>query len=117
MRLDVFQAKISAEKNMKASGDWEKLSPEAKRLVEKSILDGKRAGLDLPENERMELMALKKALSQVCLEFSKNFNEEKVVLLSFTVIFYTSDRSVPGSGQFYTQRTRGRSGRRDFGLY
>jgi Zn-dependent oligopeptidase len=104
MRLDVFQAKISAEKNMKASGDWEKVSPEAKRLVEKSILDGKRAGLGLAENERMELMDRKKELSQVCLEFSKNYNEEKV-LLSFTMTFAHLSEVFPGSGHFYTQRT------------
>lgn len=68
MRLDVFNAKIAAEKNIKASG--EKLSPEEERLVEKMILDGKRAGLALPEKERTELMALQKEHSQACLEFS-----------------------------------------------
>jgi Zn-dependent oligopeptidase len=60
-----------------ASGQWEKLSAESKRLVEKMILDGKRNGLSLPEKERTELMALQKDLSQTCLEFNKNFNEEK----------------------------------------
>ncbi|KAG6856420.1 hypothetical protein H0H87_004639 [Tephrocybe sp. NHM501043] len=76
MRLDVFNAKIAAEKNLRESGEWEKLSAEEQRLVEKSILDGKRAGLALPEKERTELTALKKELSQACLDFSKNFNEE-----------------------------------------
>ncbi|KAF8895394.1 hypothetical protein BD779DRAFT_1660241 [Infundibulicybe gibba] len=76
MRLDVFKAKIAAEKNIKASGQWEKLSAEEKRLVDKMILDGTRAGLALPEKARDELTTLKKELSQVCLEFSKNFNEE-----------------------------------------
>ena len=37
MRLDVFNAKVAAEKNIKASGQWEKLSPEEKRLVEKMV--------------------------------------------------------------------------------
>ena len=46
MRLDVYQAKVNAEKNIKASGT--KLNPEEERLVEKLILDGKRAGLSLP---------------------------------------------------------------------
>ncbi|KAG6866294.1 hypothetical protein C0991_006390 [Blastosporella zonata] len=76
MRLDVFNAKVAAQKNLKESGEWEKLSPEEQRLVEKSILDGTRAGLALPEKERTELTALKKELSQACLDFSKNFNEE-----------------------------------------
>ena len=68
MRLDVFNAKIAAEKNIKASG--EKLSKEEERLVEKMILDGKRSGLALPEKERTELMALQKEHQQACIEFS-----------------------------------------------
>jgi metallopeptidase MepB len=84
MRLDVFQAKVAAEKNIKDSGLWEHLSAEDQRLVEKMLLDGKRAGLALPEKERTELMALKKELSQVCLEFSKNFSEENG-LVTFTL--------------------------------
>ncbi|KAF8809568.1 metallopeptidase MepB [Phlegmacium glaucopus] len=83
MRLDVFNAKTAAEKNIKASGQWDKLSAEQQRLVEKMILDGTRAGLALPEEKRNELTTLKKELSQVCLEFSKNFNEENGVI-SFT---------------------------------
>ncbi|KAJ7601149.1 hypothetical protein C8J56DRAFT_1000085 [Mycena floridula] len=83
MRLDVFQVKTNAEKNIKASGQWEKLSAEEQRLVDKMILDGKRAGLALPEKARDELTKLKKELSQICLEFSKNFNEENGVV-SFT---------------------------------
>ncbi|KAI6124381.1 hypothetical protein EV401DRAFT_1187749 [Pisolithus croceorrhizus] len=57
MRLDVFQAKIQ-------------------RLVKKMVLDGKRAGLALPEEDRTQLMALQKELSQVAVEFMRNFNEE-----------------------------------------
>jgi Zn-dependent oligopeptidase len=70
MRLDVFKAKTAAEKNLRKSGEWEKLSDEQRRLVEKMVLDGKRAGLALPEKEREVLMKLKKELSQVCLDFS-----------------------------------------------
>lgn len=41
MRLDVFQAKLAAEKNIKSSGLWEKLSSEEQRLVDKMVaLDG-----------------------------------------------------------------------------
>ncbi|THH20564.1 hypothetical protein EW146_g816 [Bondarzewia mesenterica] len=64
MRLDVFEAKAAAEKNIKASG--RELNPEEQRL------------------DRKELTDLKKELSQVCLEFSKNFNEENGVV-SFTL--------------------------------
>jgi len=38
MRLDVFNAQVAAEKNIKASGQWEKLSPEERRLVEKMVI-------------------------------------------------------------------------------
>ncbi|TFK73564.1 zincin [Pluteus cervinus] len=104
MRLDVYHAKVEAEKNIKASGQWDKLSAEEKRLVEKMILDGTRAGLALPEKERTELTTLKKDLSQICLEFSKNFNEEN------EVITFTEEelKGVPKdvvSG--YTKRTEG----------
>jgi Zn-dependent oligopeptidase len=37
MRLDVYQAKVAAQKNLKDSGEWEKLSPEQQRLVEKMV--------------------------------------------------------------------------------
>ncbi|KAJ2935191.1 hypothetical protein H1R20_g1938, partial [Candolleomyces eurysporus] len=80
MRLDVFDAKTAAEKNIKESGQWEKLSDEDRRLIDKMVLDGTRAGLALPEEKREELKKLKKELSQTCLEFSKNFNEEKSVI-------------------------------------
>ncbi|KAF8895404.1 hypothetical protein BD779DRAFT_1668682 [Infundibulicybe gibba] len=76
MRVDVFRAKVAAEKNLKASKRREMLSAEEQRLVEMMILDGTRAGLDLPENTRVELTGLKKELSQICLEFMKHFNEE-----------------------------------------
>ncbi|KAJ7175804.1 metallopeptidase MepB [Mycena filopes] len=86
MRLDVFQAKVAAEENIKSSGVWDTLSSEDRRLIEKmvaQILDGKRSGLGLPEAERTELTVKKKELSAVCLEFDKNFNEENGVI-SFT---------------------------------
>jgi len=76
MRLDVFHAKTNAEKNIRDPGRWEKLNEEEQRLVEKMVLDGKRAGLALPEKEREKLTTLKKELSSVCVEFQKNFNEE-----------------------------------------
>ncbi|KAF9481172.1 metallopeptidase MepB [Pholiota conissans] len=104
MRLDVFNAKVAAEKNIRESGQWDKLSPEEQRLIEKMILDGTRAGLALPEEKRTALTTLKKELSQVCLEFSKNFNEENGVI-SFTE---EELKGVPKdviSG--YTKRTEG----------
>ncbi|THH10464.1 hypothetical protein EW145_g1314 [Phellinidium pouzarii] len=74
MRVDIFTAKKHAEANIAAKGI--KLSTEEARLVEKMLLDGKRAGLHLSEEKRESLTAKKKELSQICLEFGKKFNEE-----------------------------------------
>ncbi|CEL52913.1 metallopeptidase MepB [Rhizoctonia solani AG-1 IB] len=71
MRVDVYNALLNAQKK------GEKLTDEEQRLVDKMILDGKRAGLALPEDKRTELMKLKKELSVVCTDFGRNFNEEK----------------------------------------
>ena len=68
MRIDVYNAKVAAQKNIEASG--KKLNPEEQRLVEKMVQDGTRAGLGLPEADRERLTTWKKELSQVCLEFS-----------------------------------------------
>jgi metallopeptidase MepB len=68
MRIDVYNAKVAAQKNIESSG--KKLNPEEQRLVEKMVQEGKRAGLGLPEADRERLTAWKKELSQVCLEFS-----------------------------------------------
>ena len=37
MRLDVFKAKMAAKENVEASGQWDKLSPEQHRLVDKMV--------------------------------------------------------------------------------
>ncbi|KAK0244414.1 metallopeptidase MepB [Armillaria nabsnona] len=97
MRLDVFNAKKAAEKNIKESGAWDKLSSEEQRLVEKMVLEGTRAGLALPDKERAELMDLKKELSKVCLDFSG--------VISFTLEELDGVPSDVISG--YTKRSEG----------
>ncbi|EKM79421.1 hypothetical protein AGABI1DRAFT_113982 [Agaricus bisporus var. burnettii JB137-S8] len=84
MRVDVYKAKVAARDNLKKSGQWDKLSSEEQRLVDKMILDGTRAGLALDETSRVKLVELKKELSKTCLDFSKNFNEENGVV-TFTL--------------------------------
>jgi Zn-dependent oligopeptidase len=37
MRLDVFKAKMAAKENAKTSGQWDKLSAEQQRLVDKMV--------------------------------------------------------------------------------
>lgn len=67
MRVDVFKSKKAAQKNIQDRQI--SLTSEQNRLVEKMILDGTRAGLDLPEDKRNELVTLKKELSKQCVEF------------------------------------------------
>lgn len=70
MREDLYQAKVIAEANLLKTGAWDKLSAEQKRLVEKMLLDGKRAGLALEQKEDKErLKSLRNELSAACLEF------------------------------------------------
>ncbi|KAE9403952.1 zincin [Gymnopus androsaceus JB14] len=97
MRIDVYQAKVAAEKNIKESGKWEKLTAEEKRLVEKLILDGTRSGLALSEEKRNQLTTLKKELSQLCLEFSER--------ITFTAKQLDGVPADVVSG--YTKRTQG----------
>ncbi|KAF8674541.1 Peptidase family M3 [Rhizoctonia solani] len=65
MRVDVYTALLNARKK------GEKLTKEEQRLVDKMILDGKRAGLALPEDKRAELMKLKKELSVGTVAFTR----------------------------------------------
>ncbi|KAI0822328.1 metallopeptidase MepB [Trametes gibbosa] len=74
MRPDVFRAKQAAKAKIEKSGRL--LSEEERRLVNKMILDGTRAGLALPDAERSQLTRLHKELSQACSEFCTNCNEE-----------------------------------------
>ncbi|KAG6380299.1 hypothetical protein JVT61DRAFT_8408 [Boletus reticuloceps] len=77
MREDLYKAMATAEANLRQTGARDNLSAEQKRLVEKMLLDGKRAGLALEKMEDKErLKTLKDQLSDACLEFIKNFNEE-----------------------------------------
>jgi Zn-dependent oligopeptidase len=68
MRTDVYHAVQDAAESIARSG--EKLSSEEQRLVDKMVLEGKRAGLALPEDKRTQLLDLKKELSQVELDFT-----------------------------------------------
>ncbi|KAH7334158.1 hypothetical protein B0J17DRAFT_125667 [Rhizoctonia solani] len=65
MRVDVYNTFLNSQKI------GEKLTDEEQRLVDKMILDGKRAGLALPEDKRDELMKLKKELAVVCTDFGR----------------------------------------------
>ncbi|KAH7103196.1 Metalloprotease [Auriculariales sp. MPI-PUGE-AT-0066] len=70
MRVDLFEAAKDAQASAKG------LTGEDERLAEKIVLEGKRNGLDLPEDKRKRLEALNKELSALCVKFQKNCNEE-----------------------------------------
>lgn len=70
MREDLYKAKATAATNLRRTGTWDKLGAEQKRLVERTLLEGKRAGLALEKNEDKErLKNLKDDLSDACLQF------------------------------------------------
>ena len=71
MHFSVYQAMINAEKNIKTSGRV--LTPEEARLVEKSMLDAKRAGLDLAKEKREELEKLQKEEQKAVANFIVSF--------------------------------------------
>jgi len=62
MRVDVFEAIKSAAESIEKTG--KELAPEEKRLVDKMLLEGKRAGLDLPEEKRNELTEVRYSSNQ-----------------------------------------------------
>lgn len=84
LRLDVQKAKEAAEAHLKESGEWDKLTPESQRLVQKMLLDGKRNGLTLPEKERNEYAELNKQLTTASIEF--NVSMQKCSLLPFLTL-------------------------------
>ncbi|EIW59235.1 Metalloprotease [Trametes versicolor FP-101664 SS1] len=102
MRIDVFRAKQDAKRNIEASGVA--LDPEERRLVERMVLDGTRAGLALPEADRERLIKLKKEIEQASMAFRKNANEENGSH-SFTLDDLKGVPSDVISG--YTKRTEG----------
>ncbi|KAG6380319.1 hypothetical protein JVT61DRAFT_8428 [Boletus reticuloceps] len=105
MREDLYKVKVTAAANLRKTGAWDALSAEQKRLVDKMLLDGKRAGLGVEsKEEREKLKRLKDDLSDACLKFTQNFNEENG-RISFTREQLDGVPEDVISG--YTQRTEG----------
>ncbi|KAJ1976104.1 metalloendopeptidase [Dimargaris xerosporica] len=77
MREDVFKVVDGVYK----ATDKSKLSPEDARLLEKTHLDFRRNGLALPKDQLAELRTIKKRLSELSIQFSRNLNEADVELL------------------------------------
>lgn len=84
-RAGKYAVALSARKDLYAAmkgflengGKTVKLDGEANRLVELTMLDFKRNGLELSDADREKLTALRQRLSELSSRFSKNLGEDK----------------------------------------
>ncbi|CAL1530338.1 unnamed protein product [Lymnaea stagnalis] len=76
MRQDVFESFVAVEKKE----EFKTWSPEAQRFVERMIKNGKRNGLHLSKEIQDKIKVIKKRMSDLSIDFSKNLNEENTIL-------------------------------------
>jgi Zn-dependent oligopeptidase len=76
MRKDLFDNIVA----FSLTDEAKTLNAELTRFVEKSVIDGKRNGLHLPEDKRLEIKNIKKRISELGVNFNKNLNEDTTFL-------------------------------------
>lgn len=71
--IGLSQSSLSEKyKAIKASPNFEKLTPTRQRIINEELIDFKLAGAFLPEKEKAELKTVKEALAQTSQKFSEN---------------------------------------------
>nr|AYE67184.1 thimet oligopeptidase [Scatophagus argus] len=76
MREDVYLRIVALEKKLNADS----LKFRVKRYMERLIELGERNGLHLPKETQEEIKNIKKKLSNLCIDFNKNLNEDTTSL-------------------------------------
>eukprot|EP00004_Rigifila_ramosa_P000596 TRINITY_DN1061_c0_g1_i1.p1 TRINITY_DN1061_c0_g1~~TRINITY_DN1061_c0_g1_i1.p1 ORF type:complete len:715 (+),score=203.14 TRINITY_DN1061_c0_g1_i1:7-2151(+) len=76
MRLDIFQAVEEYAK----TAEYEQLQGEDRRMVDRLLRGLKRNGLHLPEETRQKIAELKTKISEACIKYSNNLNNDATAL-------------------------------------